>query len=60
MVDGDGQVVTSGGRVFAVTSFGEGVSEAVNKSMATAEKILYEGKYLRRDVGKDLVSGHNI
>jgi phosphoribosylamine--glycine ligase len=52
-LDGD-HVVTNGGRVFAITSFGKTIDEAVNKSFATADKIKYDGKYFRRDIGKDL------
>ncbi len=47
-------VLTNGGRVFAITSFGKTIREAVSKSFGTADKITYEGKYLRRDIGKDL------
>jgi len=47
-------VLTNGGRVFAITSFGKTIEEAVNKSFDTAGKINYEGKYFRRDIGKDL------
>ncbi len=52
-LEGD-KVVTNGGRVFAITSFGKTIDEAVNKSFATAGIINYEGKYFRRDIGKDL------
>jgi phosphoribosylamine--glycine ligase len=52
-LDGD-KVLTNGGRVFAITSFGKTIEEAVNKSFDTAGKINYEGKYFRRDIGKDL------
>jgi phosphoribosylamine---glycine ligase len=52
--DGD-KVLTNGGRVFAVTSFGKDIREAVAKSLSGAEKISYEGKYFRRDIGKDLM-----
>ncbi|MBX3163954.1 MAG: phosphoribosylamine--glycine ligase [Bacteroidetes bacterium] len=50
------EVITNGGRVFAVTSFGNSIEEAVNKSFATADKINYEKKYFRRDIGKDLMN----
>lgn len=52
--DGD-KVVTSGGRVFAVTSFGNSIKEAVATSFSNAEKITYDKKYYRRDIGKDLM-----
>ncbi|MDO8999930.1 MAG: phosphoribosylamine--glycine ligase [Bacteroidota bacterium] len=48
------KVVTNGGRVFAITSFGKTIEEAVTKSFATADKIEYQGKYFRRDIGNDL------
>ncbi len=48
-------VLTSGGRVFAVTSFGGSIKEAAAQSFATAEKIDYDAKYFRRDVGRDLM-----
>lgn len=53
------EVVTNGGRVFAVTSFGKTIEEAVTKSFATAEKVTYEGKYYRSDIGKDLINWKN-
>lgn len=52
----DGQVVTNGGRVFAVTSFGKTISEAVGKSFEGAEQISYDKKYYRSDIGKDLIN----
>lgn len=53
--EGD-KVVTSGGRVFAVTSFGNTIEEAVAKSFKNAEKITYDKKYYRKDIGKDLMN----
>lgn len=47
-------VVTAGGRVLAVTSFGDTITSAVNKSFETIGHIDYEGKYFRSDIGKDL------
>ena len=51
----DGKVVTNGGRVMAVTSFGNTIAEAVSKSFSNTEKINYKNKYYRRDIGKDLM-----
>lgn len=53
--DGD-KVLTSGGRVFAVTSFGNSIQDAVSKSFKNAEKITFEKKYYRKDIGKDLIN----
>ena len=48
------QLRTSGGRVIALTSFGENLEEALTKSFASAEKISFKGKYYRKDIGFDL------
>ena len=50
----DGNVVTNGGRVIAVSSYGKDKAEALAKSFEEARKIEFEGKYFRRDVGQDL------
>jgi phosphoribosylamine--glycine ligase len=52
--DDNGAVVTSGGRVLAITSFGSSIDEAVNASYANASRISYEKAYYRKDIGQDL------
>lgn len=51
----DNNTVTSGGRVIAVSSLGRDMADALAKSFASVEKIDFEGKYFRRDIGRDLM-----
>ena len=53
--DAEGRVVTAGGRVLATVAFGEDIPSAASSSYAMLDKISFEGKYNRRDIGKDLV-----
>jgi phosphoribosylamine--glycine ligase len=53
--DGD-KLKTSGGRVLACTAYGSTLAEALSRSYALADQINFEGKYLRRDIGQDLLT----
>jgi phosphoribosylamine--glycine ligase len=50
----NGQVVSNGGRVLAVTSFGENFQEAIKKSYQNIDKLHFDKMYFRKDIGKDL------
>lgn len=50
----NGKLLTNGGRVLAITSLAETKDQALEMSLKNAEKINFEGKYFRRDIGFDL------
>ena len=51
----DGETIkTNGGRVIAITSFGENMNDALKKSYDNADKITFQGKYFRKDIGFEL------
>ena len=53
--DENNSVLTNGGRVLAITSFGNSMEEALALSYKNAEKIKFKGSYYRKDLGKDLL-----
>ena len=53
-LNAEGQLVTNGGRVIAVSSYGKDKAEALAKSFAEAQKIEFTDKYFRHDIGQDL------
>ena len=56
VVPGKDKPVTSGGRVIAITSYGHSIQEALSASYANVDKISFEGKTCRHDIGSDLCS----
>ena len=54
-INDEGLLVTSGGRVISVSSYGNSIADALANSYASIEKVGFEGKYFRRDIGKDLM-----
>ena len=48
------KVLSNGGRVLAVSSYGQSLKEALEASYRNAERISFEGKYYRSDIGFDL------
>lgn len=52
----DGNIVTSGGRVIAVTAHGDSINEARDKAYNEIEKINFDGAAFRHDIGLDLIN----
>ncbi|MCS7035931.1 MAG: phosphoribosylamine--glycine ligase [Saprospiraceae bacterium] len=53
--DAEGRLLTQGGRVMAITSLGADIASAAEQSLRAAEDVHFEGKYYRRDIGRDLL-----
>jgi len=51
----DGKIVSNGGRVLAITSYGENFQEAIKKSYQNIEKLYFDKMYFRKDIGSDLL-----
>ena len=51
----DGRIVSNGGRVLAITSFGNTLKQALEMSILNAQKIQFEGKYFRQDIGWEFI-----
>ena len=51
----DNKILTNGGRVMAITSFGDTIEEAINKSYSSIENIRFENMNFRKDIGFDLI-----
>lgn len=58
-LNANGQLVTSGGRVIAASSYGESIADAAERSFHTIRAIDFDGKYFRRDIGRDLMTPDN-
>ena len=50
-----GNLYTSGGRVMCVTTLSEDLNQALEKSLKVCSKINFDGKYYRKDIGRDLI-----
>lgn len=53
--DGKGGIVTSGGRVIAVSSLGDSIEDALAKSYANVRRISFDGAFYRKDIGQDMI-----
>lgn len=58
-VDNNGDLVTSGGRVIATSSYGNSIEDALARSFEAVGLVDFDGKYYRRDIGRDLLALEN-
>ena len=54
-VEKEGKIITSGGRVLCVTSYGHDIQEAADTSLDILEHIHFDGMYIRRDIGYEFL-----
>ncbi len=54
-IESDGAIKTNGGRVLAISSFGQSLPEALNKSYKTIDNICFEEMYFRKDIGHEFL-----
>lgn len=54
-LNANGETITNGGRVICVTSLADTLNDALDKSYQSVEKIQWQNKYFRRDIGKDVL-----
>lgn len=55
----NGEILTNGGRVLAITGMGESIQEALDNAYATVSQISWDGAYFRRDIGQDVLKYTN-
>jgi phosphoribosylamine--glycine ligase len=55
-LNAEGELITNGGRVLALSSFGPGIEQAAAKSYEALKHIRFEKMYYRRDIGQDIIS----
>lgn len=55
-IDPEGRLITSGGRVIAASSYGDSISDALARSFKAVDTVDFDGKYFRRDIGRDLMA----
>ena len=53
--DADGNVVTNGGRVLALTAYGATIADAAARAQGAARTVTFDGRFFRRDIAKDLL-----
>jgi len=55
-----GEIKSNGGRVMAFTAFGDSIEDALKNAYAAVEKVSFQDRYFRRDIGQDLLRIENV